>query len=70
MPSLDLGPGPTLLCDCGQDTLCLWAYAVLWEKAGAGMGASGCRKPGVAGPERPPSWLRLPHPLSGELQLA
>lgn len=37
MPWLHLEPGCTLLCDCRQVAFLLWAYAIIWEKAEAGM---------------------------------
>lgn len=39
MQRLDLGLGCTLLCDCRQTAFPLWAYATIWEEAGAGTDA-------------------------------
>lgn len=44
MPRLDLGPGCTLLCDCRQVAFPLWAYVIVWEKAGTGIDASGVQE--------------------------
>lgn len=39
MQRLALVRGCTLLCDCRQTAFPLWAYAIIWEEAGAGMNA-------------------------------